>query len=55
VAELGKRGATIVVEPRGEAVGSSRFAQLRDPTGMLVELREPRVPDWGGSIDEWRE
>jgi hypothetical protein len=54
VAELAERGATVVVEPRQEHVGISRFAQLRDPTGMLVELREPRVPDWGGSIDEWR-
>ena len=49
--ELRAGGAPVVVEPQDHEEWSTRFAQVRDPTGRLVELSLARG-SWGKLLTE---
>jgi predicted enzyme related to lactoylglutathione lyase len=42
VADLSRAGGEVVVEPQERPDGGERFAQVRDPSGALVELSRLR-------------
>ena len=49
---LTQRGATVVVGPHeeGDASRGTRFAQLHDPAGTLMELVRWDMTGWGGRV-----